>query len=496
MMDPDASRPPTPEDAWLPPERFDEYRLVRPLGQGAMGRVWLAEDTLLGRPVAVKFIAAARPSPEARERFLTEARAVARLQHLNVVALFRAGTVDGRPYLVSEYLRGEPLHTLPRPLPSERVLELGIGLARGLAAAHRRGVLHRDLKPANALLTEDGTVKLLDFGLAKLLDGPSVSVVDAHGPDASTTSAGETPRSEARHRVVPEAPDATRLTPVSRGGEPLHSETRPLGTADASGEAPPTPVHPGRETLHSEARPPGHPEAPGTPLTHADLGNATLQSEARPLGPTEATGTTPPVPSALGNQTLQSEARPLGNPAVPGTPPPHTAVGNETSPSEARPLTDTGGDSTTSITDSSRTRVGAVLGTPLYMAPEAWRGEPATPRTDVYGLGAILYELASGTVPFSDASLSELPMRLQREDAPPLISRAPSVDPRLAEVVDRCLSRDASRRYPHADALREALEALAWRPGPEVLPAGNPYRGLLPFEAEHRGLFFGRGPEV
>jgi serine/threonine protein kinase/formylglycine-generating enzyme required for sulfatase activity len=365
MMDPAAPSPPPPDDAWHPPATFEEYRLVRPLGRGAMGHVWLAEDTLLGRPVAVKFIAAAQPSPEARERFLTEARAVARLQHPHVVSLFRVGTVEGRPYLVSEYLRGEPLHALPRPLPSERVLALGVGLARGLAAAHRRGVLHRDLKPANALLTEDGTVKLLDFGLAKLLDG-----------------------------------------------EPAPA---PL----------PAPV----------------PE---------------------------------PVPA----------------------PPPLVNGGSGTLPSEALPLVGTGWDATTSLEGGSRTRVGAVLGTPLYMAPEAWRGEPATPRTDVYGLGAILYELASGAVPFAGVPLPELPAVLQREDAPLLALRAPGVDPRLAEVVDRCLARDASRRYPHGDALREALEALAWRPGPEVLPAGNPYRGLLPFEVEHRGLFFGRGPEV
>ncbi|WP_164002691.1 bifunctional serine/threonine-protein kinase/formylglycine-generating enzyme family protein [Pyxidicoccus caerfyrddinensis] len=386
MMDPADSSPQPPDDTWLPPETFDEYRLVRPLGEGAMGRVWLAEDTLLGRPVAVKFIAAARPSPEARERFITEARAVARLQHPNVVSLFRAGTVEGRPYLVSEYLRGEPLHTLPRPLPSERVLELAIDLARGLAAAHRRGVLHRDLKPANALLTEDGTVKLLDFGLAKLLDGGGVA-----RPVMGTVR------------------------------EPSGLSGRDVALAEPAAEV-------------------------------AD--------------------------------------------AVPVRPVPLPSVGTETLPSEARPRVATGPDSTASVADGARTRQGAILGTPLYMAPESWRGEPATPRTDVYGLGVILYELASGAVPFADAALAELPVRLQREDAPPLAAHAPGVDPRLAEVVDRCLRRDASRRYPNGDALREALEALAWRPGPEVLPAGNPYRGLLPFEAEHRGLFFGRGPEV
>ncbi|MCP3141466.1 bifunctional serine/threonine-protein kinase/formylglycine-generating enzyme family protein [Pyxidicoccus sp. QH1ED-7-1] len=481
-MDPASAHPPPPDDTWLPPETFDEYRLVRPLGQGSMGRVWLAEDTLLGRPVAVKFIAAAQPSPEARERFLTEARAVARLQHLNVVALFRAGTVEGRPYLVSEYLRGEPLHTLPRPLPSERVLELGIGLARGLAAAHRRGVLHRDLKPANALLTEDGTVKLLDFGLAKLLDGPPVPVQGA-----------------ASVQAIPPIRDGAHAQALTSAAASGASGAHAFGIASLQGEArEPTAVSvPGEASGLRAASLPHEAQVPvdgSVPAEAPRLDTASVPGEAH------APDTVPTVPAPfsthptppLGGETLPSEARPLEATAAPASPPPSS----ETLHSEARPRVATGQDSTTSVTDSSRTRVGAVLGTPLYMAPEAWRGEPATPRTDVYGLGAILYELASGEVPFAESSLAELPMRLQREDAPPLASRAPGVDPRLAEVVDRCLHRDASRRFPNGDALREALEALAWRPSPEVLPAGNPYRGLLPFEAEHRGLFFGRGPEV
>src|SRR5262245_24536467 len=155
---------------WAPPPEFDEYRLVRPLGRGAMGQVYLAEDRLLDRPVAVKFLTAGEVSEAVRERFFVEARAVARLQHPNVVAIHRVGEVRKRPYLVSEYLRGQPLDAIDKPVPHERALTLAIGLARGLAAAHRRGVLHRDVKPANAFLTEDGTVKLLDFGLAKLLD--------------------------------------------------------------------------------------------------------------------------------------------------------------------------------------------------------------------------------------------------------------------------------------------------------------------------------------
>jgi hypothetical protein len=174
------AQPSVPEDAlpagaiaeepglpWTPPDVFDEFRLERMLGRGGMGVVYLAHDTSLDRRVAVKFIASPQPEPWVRAYFETEARAIARLQHPNVVTVFRVGEAGGHPYIVSEYVVGQSLAELPLPVPWRRVLSLGVGLARGLAAAHRQGVLHRDLKPSNALLTGSGEVKLLDFGLAE-----------------------------------------------------------------------------------------------------------------------------------------------------------------------------------------------------------------------------------------------------------------------------------------------------------------------------------------
>src|SRR5689334_15126202 len=161
------------EPEWKPPDEFEEYRLVRLLGRGAMGEVYLARDSLLERSVAVKFVRGAK-DPVARARFFDEARAIARLQHPNVVAIFRIAEVAGHPYLVSEYVRGRPLDQLERPASSRQVLEIALDLARGLAAAHRCGVLHRDVKPANAILSDDGCAKLLDFGLASVVDGPGL----------------------------------------------------------------------------------------------------------------------------------------------------------------------------------------------------------------------------------------------------------------------------------------------------------------------------------
>src|SRR5439155_5320898 len=133
---------------WSPPSEFAEYRLVEALGHGEMGHVYLAYDRLLAREVAVKFVSALEPDAGARERFLIEARAAARVQHPNVVTIYRVGELDQQPYLITEFVRGKTLEALEKPVPSERALAIGLDLARGLAAAHRNGVLHCDLKSA------------------------------------------------------------------------------------------------------------------------------------------------------------------------------------------------------------------------------------------------------------------------------------------------------------------------------------------------------------
>ncbi len=160
---------------WTLPEQFDEYRIVRMLGRGSMGVVFLGHDLVLDRPVAIKFLNVVDASPRARERFLTEARAAARIQHPNVMAVHRVGELEGRLYIIGEYIRGQSLNELKRPVPWQELLKLGVGLARGLACAHRMGVLHRDIKLANAMRSEAGEVKLLDFSLAKLFEASANS---------------------------------------------------------------------------------------------------------------------------------------------------------------------------------------------------------------------------------------------------------------------------------------------------------------------------------
>jgi serine/threonine protein kinase/formylglycine-generating enzyme required for sulfatase activity len=359
---------------WNPPDEIEEYRLIRLLGRGAMGRVYLAHDTLLDRHVAVKFVDASEGAA-AKSRVFEEARAIARLQHPNVVGIYRVAEAAGHPYLVSEYVRGRSLDQIDRPVARELLLTLALDLARGLAAAHRSGVLHRDVKPANAILTDDVRGKLLDFGLARVIDASMQEPVAA----------------PPRERTAPRTHVVDQTMDVSPRREQ---------TSDAT----------------------------------EDSINAPLTSSA-----------------------LAERASPE-----------HIAAG---SPPRGE-------------------------GTPLYMAPELWRGEPATRRSDLYALGILLYELVAGNAPHRGLDMAALGDRIQNADIPRLSEVMPTCDPKLAAIIDRLVERDAGARFPSADALLTALEECAAPVTTLAVPAGNPYRGLAVFEAAHGALFFGRRNEI
>src|SRR5438132_2079612 len=152
-----------------------QYTIVSKIGEGGMGEVWRARDTKLGRDVAIKVLPAAFSADAERlRRFEQEAQAAGALNHPNILVIHHIGTHDGAPYIVSELLEGETLrerlgtHASSVPLPQRKALDYSLQIARGLAAAHEKGIVHRDIKPDNIFITGDGRVKILDFGLAKL----------------------------------------------------------------------------------------------------------------------------------------------------------------------------------------------------------------------------------------------------------------------------------------------------------------------------------------
>jgi serine/threonine protein kinase/Tol biopolymer transport system component len=151
--------------------RVDEYEIEALVGSGGMGEVYRARDLRLGKEVAIKVLPASLSADGDRlRRFEHEARTAAALDHPNILAVYRLGTYQGAPYLVSELLQGETLRERLQggALPVRKAMDCGVQVARGLAAAHHKGIIHRDLKPENLFLIEDGRVKILDFGLAKL----------------------------------------------------------------------------------------------------------------------------------------------------------------------------------------------------------------------------------------------------------------------------------------------------------------------------------------
>ncbi|MEZ4358539.1 MAG: SUMF1/EgtB/PvdO family nonheme iron enzyme [Kofleriaceae bacterium] len=378
------ARPPDAEGSRGGAGDVEEFHLVRVLGRGGMGTVYLAHDAILDRQVALKLVSIGL-SGEHRLRFLNEARAIARLSHPNVVTIFRAGTTAaGVPFLVQELIEGQSLDRLPLPLEPRRCLELALGIARGLASAHRRGVLHRDIKPSNVMVDSLGVARLLDFGVAKLL-----------GEDRERALAG--------------------------------------GAASTPG--------------------------PGG---------------AAPTAPAIGGGAAAPVLAAVAETAEWPTAPDDGEPPV-------VAAGSSASEASA----------------ASATEAGAVVGTPRYLAPELWRGEPASAQSDLFAFGALLHELLTGQPRFPQRERDALREAIAMASPPapaPTRDETGALEVGLAELAAECLARERAARPESVDDVVARLERIA--AGAAPIPAGEPYRGLAAFDAGQRALFFGRGEDT
>lgn len=211
------------------------FRVLAPLGAGGMGVVYRAVDVDLWREVALKVLPAHWANDgERRARFLHEARTAAAVAHANIATVFEVGVHENVPFIAMELVRGHTLrHELAHPVPIERATNIALGMARGLARAHERAILHRDLKPENVMLDGEGTVKILDFGLARALAPTSGSIdgLDTTGAGVIKGTLGYLSPEQARGDVVDVRSDVFGLGLLMFelfGGQPAVRPSSPM----------------------------------------------------------------------------------------------------------------------------------------------------------------------------------------------------------------------------------------------------------------------------
>ncbi|NNE99345.1 MAG: protein kinase, partial [Pyrinomonadaceae bacterium] len=193
---------------------ISHYKILSEIGKGGMGEVYLAEDTKLDRKVAIKFLSEEfRRDPDKLNRFVQEAKAASALNHPNIITIHEIDEADGAQYIALEYIEGETLtERLKNKLRFDEALNIATQIASALDAAHSAGIVHRDIKPDNVMIRKDGIVKILDFGIAKLLGGLGDSVTGRRG-DAKPTAAGEDDNTLIAASPRPQVPVSPKTTP-------------------------------------------------------------------------------------------------------------------------------------------------------------------------------------------------------------------------------------------------------------------------------------------
>lgn len=421
-----------------------KYKIERQLGKGGMGTVYLATHVGTERPVAVKVIVPQfMERAEFVERFRREARAAGRLRHPNVVDVTDFGiaeTENGKvAYLVMEYLDGCALGEIldeEKQLPLSWSLNILEQVCSAVHVAHEQGIIHRDLKPDNIWLEPNQrggyTVKVLDFGIAKLEEQHGeISEGDIHISAMPTQAINfaETIPDNTQSRTIADGKISTVIS--EKGTAILNSEAGTLAQSETDFSEKSTAI------LDS-----GGISDNGTAIM--EPGEVDLEEGAAIL-PSKSKKT----------QLIQKED---------GTRMLSQAV-----------VTD---QSTKNITSTSElTRIGAVLGTPLYMSPEQCRGERLSPRSDIYSLGVIAYQMLGGKTPFEGDFTSV--MQSHKETEPPRLE-AKKVPRRVKTVIHTALSKDAEERPLTAQAFASRLRASSEGIGALLIRAMTIFSERLP----------------
>ncbi len=385
-----------------------KYQIEREIGKGGMGTVYLATHIGTERPVAVKIIAPQfMQRAEFVERFRREARAAGRLRHPNVVDVTDFGfseTKDGKvAYLVMEYLDGCTLGEIleeEKQLPLAWSLDILEQVCSAVDEAHKQGIIHRDLKPDNIWLEPNQrggyTVKVLDFGIAKLEE-------QHHEIDARAVSSNDSTIEIYRKETLVEDPQNPTMT----------------GNADS------TRIFEKQTLIQNENT--------GTSVSGGENSTRILQQDAGTLiqNPTE----------------IDSEG---GTAILPKSP----ATGIENDGTKILSVPEIASQIT--ATNANLTRVGAVLGTPLYMSPEQCRGQKLDPRSDVYSLGVIAYQMLGGKTPFEGEFTSV--MKAHQESEPPILE-VKKTPKKVKRTIFAALAKDPENRPQSAEAFASELRS-------------------------------------